>query len=126
MPRCSPAAPPLPTRAHSPTAARMLMRYGVEPARGHDLGSLERVLCAGEVLNPPAWEWLQKEVLGDRVPVLDHMWQTETSGPIVANPYGLGLLPIKPGSSGIPMPGIEAAVLTLEGEPCGPDEKGIF
>jgi acetyl-CoA synthetase len=110
----------------SPTAARLLMRYGAEPARRYDLGSLERVLCAGEVLNPPAWEWLQKEVLDDRVPVLDHMWQTETSGPIVANPYGLALLPIKPGSSGIPLPGIEAAILTLEGEPCGPDEKGIF
>jgi acetyl-CoA synthetase len=110
----------------SPTAARLLMRYGTEPASRHDLSSVERVLCAGEVLNPPAWEWLQKEVFADRVPVLDHMWQTETSGPIVANPYGLALLPIKPGSSGIPLPGIDAAIMTPEGEPCGPDEKGIF
>ncbi|HEX2185285.1 MAG TPA: AMP-binding protein, partial [Chloroflexota bacterium] len=86
----------------SPTAVRLLMRYGSAPARGFDLGSLERVVCAGEVLNPPAWEWLQKEVLGDRIPVIDHMWQTETGGPIVGNPYGLGLLPIKPGSSGLP------------------------
>jgi acetyl-CoA synthetase len=110
----------------SPTAVRLLMRYGGAPARGFELGSLERVMCAGEVLNPPAWEWLQKEVLGDRVPVIDHMWQTETGGPIVGNPYGLGLLPIKPGSSGIPLPGIEAAIMTPEGEPCGPNEKGIF
>ncbi len=110
----------------SPTAARLLMRYGVDAARGHDLSSVERVVCAGEVLNPPAWEWLQKEVFADRIPVLDHMWQTETSGPIVANPYGLALLPIKPGSAGVPLPGIEAAVMTLEGEPCPPGEKGIF
>jgi acetyl-CoA synthetase len=110
----------------SPTAVRLLMRYGVEVARRHDLDSIERVVCAGEVLNPPAWEWLQKQVLGDRVPVLDHMWQTETSGPIIANPYGLGLLPIKPGSSGIVLPGIDGAVMTPEGEPCGPGEKGIF
>ena len=48
-------------------------------------------------------------------PVLDHMWQTETGGPIVANPYGLGLLPIKPGSGGIALPGIEASVITPEG-----------
>jgi acetyl-CoA synthetase len=110
----------------SPTAVRLLMRYGVEVAQRHDLDSVERVVCAGEVLNPPAWEWLQKQVLGDRVPVLDHMWQTETSGPIIANPYGLGMLPIKPGSSGILLPGIDGAVMTPEGEPCGPGEKGIF
>ena len=110
----------------SPTAVRLLMRYGVEPAQKHDLSSLDRVVCAGEVLNPPAWEWLQRDVLGDRVPVLDHMWQTETGGPIVANPYGLGLLPIKPGSGGIALPGIEASVITPEGVACGPNEKGIF
>jgi acetyl-CoA synthetase len=54
------------------------------------------------------------------------MWQTETSGPIFGNPYGLAMLPIKPGSSGIPLPGIEAAVMTPEGEPCPPGEKGIM
>src|SRR5581483_925313 len=110
----------------SPTAARLLMKYGAEPARAHDLGSLERVFCAGEVLNAPAWEWLQKDVLDDRIPVIDHMWQTETGGPIIGNPWGLGMLPIKPGSSGIPLPGIESEILTPEGEPCPPGEKGIF
>src|SRR5205823_2883610 len=59
----------------SPTAARLLMRYGAAPARKHDLSSLERVFCAGEVLNAPAWEWLQKEALEDKVPVIDHYWQ---------------------------------------------------
>jgi acetyl-CoA synthetase len=110
----------------SPTAVRLLLKYGTEPARAHDLSSLERIFCAGEVLNPPAWEWLQKEVLRDEVPVIDHMWQTETSGPIVGNPYGVGMLPIRPGSPGIPLPGIDAAVMTPEGQVCGPREKGIF
>ncbi len=110
----------------SPTGVRALMRYGEEAARGADLSSLERVFSAGEVLNAPAWEWLQKRVLDDRIPVVDHMWQTETGGPIFGNPYGLGLLPIKPGSSGIPLPGIEAAVMTAEGEPVDPGEKGIM
>src|SRR5438067_293096 len=110
----------------SPTAVRLLMKYGTEPAQGHDLSSLVRLFCAGEVLNPPAWEWLQKDVLGDRIPVIDHMWQTETSGPIVGNPYGVAMLPIKPGSPGIPLPGIEAGVMTPEGEDCGPGEKGVF
>jgi acetyl-CoA synthetase len=110
----------------SPTAIRMLMRAGVEPARRHDLGSVERVFSAGEVLNPPAWEWFQKEVFGNRVPVIDHMWQTETAGPMVGNPYGLGMLPIKPGSSGIALPGIQGRVVTPEGRPCATNEKGIF
>src|SRR5579864_170682 len=110
----------------SPTAVRMLMKYGTESARGFELGSVERVVCAGEVLNPPAWEWFQKDVFRDRVPVLDHMWQTETSGPIVANPYGVSMLPIKPGSSGIAVAGVEAAILSPDGEPCAPGEKGIF
>jgi acetyl-CoA synthetase len=110
----------------SPTAVRLLMRYGERHAAGRDLESLERVFCAGEVLNAPAWEWLQKTVLHDRVPVIDHMWQTETGGPIFGNPYGLGLLPIKPGSSGVPLPGIEATVLTPDGQPAAPGEKGIM
>jgi acetyl-CoA synthetase len=110
----------------SPTAARMLMRYGVEPARRHRLDSVTRVFCAGEVLNAPAWQWLQKEAFEDRVPVIDHMWQTETGGPVFGNPWGLGLLPIKPGSAGIPLPGIDATVVSSEGRPCAPGEKGIM
>jgi acetyl-CoA synthetase len=110
----------------SPTAVRLLMRYGAQHAQGHNLASLERVFCAGEVLNAPAWEWLQNEALGDRIPVIDHMWQTETGGPIFGNPYGLGLLPIKAGSAGVPLPGIEAAILTPEGQPVPTGEKGIM
>jgi acetyl-CoA synthetase len=110
----------------SPTAVRLLMRYGDEYARPYDLSSLERVFCAGEVLNAPAWAWLQQEVLRDRVPVIDHMWQTETGGPVFGNPYGVAMLPIKPGSAGIPLAGIEAAVVDAEGQPCGPGEKGVM
>jgi acetyl-CoA synthetase len=109
----------------SPTAVRLLMRYGEDPARKFDLSSLERVFCAGEVLNAPAWEWLQKRVLDDRIPVIDHMWQTETAGPVFGNPYGLAMLPIKPGSAGIALPGIEAAVVAPDGKPCAPGEKGV-
>jgi acetyl-CoA synthetase len=109
----------------APTAVRMLMRYGEGPLGAVDHSYLERVFCAGEVLNAPAWEWLQKTVLKDRIPVIDHMWQTETGGPIFGNPYGLGMLPIKPGSATIPLPGIQAAVVSPEGTPCKPNEKGV-
>ncbi len=110
----------------SPTAVRLLMRYGDEPLSRVDHSRLERIFCAGEVLNAPAWEWLQNKMLKDRIPVVDHMWQTETGGPIFGNPYGISLLPIKAGSATIPLPGIEAAVMTPDGEPCGPNEKGIM
>ena len=110
----------------SPTAVRLLMRYGAEATRKSDVSSLERIVCAGEVLNAPVWEWLQKEVLEDRIPVIDHWWQTETGGSAMGNPYGLAMLPIKPGSAGIPLPGIEVAVMTPEGEPCAVGEKGIL
>ena len=110
----------------SPTAVRLLMKYGDEPLAQVDHDYLERVFCAGEVLNAPAWEWLQKKILKDKIPVIDHMWQTETGGPIFGNPYGLGLLPIKPGSATIPLPGIEAQVVSPEGESLPPNEKGIM
>jgi acetyl-CoA synthetase len=95
----------------APTAVRMLMQHGTEPAEGHDLSSLTRVFCAGETLNPPAWKWLQQDVLGDRVPVIDHMWQTETGVPLFANPWGLGVKEIRPGSGGLPMPGWDVAIV---------------
>jgi acetyl-CoA synthetase len=110
----------------SPTAVRLLMRYGEEPAKKCDLSSLERVLCAGEVLNAPAWDWLQNRLLKGRVPVIDHMWQTETAGPVFGNPYGIAMLPIKPGSAAIPLPGITCAVVGPDGQPCARGEKGIM
>jgi acetyl-CoA synthetase len=110
----------------SPTAIRTLMKYGDEPLRRVDHSRLERVVCAGEVLNAPALDWLQNRIFDGRIPVIDHMWQTETGGPVFGNPYGIGMLPIKPGSATIPLPGIEAAVVSPDGQPCGPGEKGIM
>ncbi len=110
----------------SPTGVRLLKRYGEEPARKSDLSSLERIVSAGEVLNAPAWEWLQKDIFDDKIPVIDHMWQTETGGPVFGNPYGIELMEIKPGSAGIPMAGLEYAIVTPEGEPLEDGEKGIM
>ncbi|MEM2902524.1 MAG: acetate--CoA ligase [Candidatus Bathyarchaeia archaeon] len=110
----------------SPTGIRALMKYGEEWPKKHDLTSLRLVVSAGEVLNPPAWEWLQKKVLDDRVPVIDHMWQTESSGPMVGNPYGICLMPIKPGSATIPLPGIDADIVDDSGKSLPPGVKGHF
>jgi len=110
----------------SPTGVRTLMKYGDEWPKKHDLNSVRLVVCAGEVLNPPAYEWLQKTVFEDRIPVIDHMWQTESSGPMVGNPYGIALLPIKPGSATIPLPGIDADVVDDDGESLPIGVKGNF
>ena len=110
----------------SPTAVRALMKYGDGPLASIDHCRVERVFSAGEVLNAPAWDWLQNTILGGRIPVIDHMWQTETSGPVFGNPYGLGMLPIKPGSATIPLPGIDAAVVRSDGTPCEVGEEGIM
>ena len=108
----------------APTAIRLLNRYGAEPSQGYDLTSVERIFSAGEPLNPPAWEMFQQDVFQGRVPVIDHWWQTETGGPVVGNPYGLGILPIKPGSASIPLPGYAMEVRRLDGTRCQPGEIG--
>ncbi|NIP67205.1 acetate--CoA ligase [Candidatus Bathyarchaeota archaeon] len=110
----------------SPTGARALMKHGDKWQKKRDLSSIEAVFCAGEVLNPPVWEWLQKKVFEGRVPVIDHMWQTESSGPMVGNPYGIVTLPIKPGSATIPLPGVDGDVVDDEGESLPVGVKGKF
>lgn len=111
----------------SPTGIRALIKFGIEQPRKHDLISVKRVVSAGEVLNPAAWKWMQEEAFEDRVPVIDHMWQTETGGPIIGNPYGLGMAVIKPGSSSFPTPGIIADVVDeKEGRSLEANEKGIL
>jgi len=110
----------------SPTGARALMKYGDEYPSKHNLSSVEFVACAGEVLNPAAWEWLQNKVFAGRIPVIDHMWQTETSGPLVGNPFGIALLPIKPGSAAIPLLGVDADIVDEEGRSLPAGIEGTF
>jgi acetyl-CoA synthetase len=110
----------------SPTGVRALMQYGDEYPKKHDLSSMRLVFCAGEVLNPPAWEWLQKRIFQDKIPVIDHMWQTETGGPIVGNPVGISQLPIKPGSATVPLPGVDADIVDEEGKSVPAGVEGTF
>ena len=111
----------------SPTGIRALNKFGIEQPRKHILSSVRRVVSAGEVLNPAAWKWMQEEAFEDKVPVIDHMWQTETGAAIIGNPYGLGMAVIKPGSSAFPTPGIVADVVDeKDGRSLGVNEKGIL
>jgi acetyl-CoA synthetase len=85
------------------------------------------IVVAGEVLNPAAWDWLQNKVFANRIPVLDHMWHTETGAAIVGNPYGLGMAPVKPGSATYAVPGVFLDIVSeKDGHSLGPNEKGVF
>ena len=94
----------------APTALRMLMKAGAERAAGHDLSALRFVASVGEPLNPEAVVWGQ-DVLG--LPIHDNWWQTETGGIMISN---YPSMPIRPGSMGRPLPGIEAALVARDGQ----------
>jgi acetyl-CoA synthetase len=89
----------------APTAIRMMMKLGAAAVRDHDLARLRFMASVGEPLNPEAVSW-GVEAFGQ--PFHDNWWQTETGGIMIANFLGL---PVKPGSMGLPLPGIEAAIV---------------
>jgi acetyl-CoA synthetase len=110
----------------SPTAIRMLMRYGEKWLKKHDLSSLEILGSVGEPINPEAWIWYYKNVGGERCPIVDTWWQTETGGFMISPAPGLVLVPLKPGSATLPLPGIEAEVVDENGKPTPPGVKGYL
>ncbi|HVD71490.1 MAG TPA: acetate--CoA ligase [Actinomycetota bacterium] len=98
----------------APTAVRAFMRWGTEHADKHDLTSLRLLGSVGEPINPEAWIWYWKVIGGERCPVVDTWWQTETGAILISPLPGLTLL--KPGSATFPFPGIAADVV---------DERGL-
>jgi acetyl-CoA synthetase len=108
----------------APTAIRAFMRWGDEfPAR-HDLSSLRLLGTVGEPINPEAWMWYRRVIGGERCPIVDTWWQTET-GAIMISPVP-GVTPTKPGSCTRPLPGIEADVVTRDGAPAAPNAGGFL
>ena len=106
----------------APTAMRMLRRFGIEHARRYDTSSLRYLFLAGEILDVPTWQW-SGEALNNR-PVIDHYWLTESGWPVVANPVGIELLPLKPGSPTRPVVGYDLAVVDDAGEPVPAGTQG--
>jgi propionyl-CoA synthetase len=99
----------------APTAFRAIKKEDPkgELAAQYDLSGFQYLFLAGERLDPETYRWAS-DLLG--IPVIDHWWQTETGWPIVANPAGIELLPIKPGSPTLPLPGWDVRVLDPEGK----------
>jgi acetyl-CoA synthetase len=101
----------------APTAIRAFMRWGTEYPAKHDLSSLRLLGSVGEPINPEAWIWYWKYIGGERCPVVDTWWQTET-GAILITPLP-GITPLKPGSATLPFPGILADVVDEQGRSVG-------
>ncbi len=99
----------------APTAIRSFMKQGNDVPAKHDMSSLRLLGSVGEPINPEAYVWYRHVIGGDRTPVVDTWWQTET-GMIMISPLP-GVTHGKPGSAMIPIPGVSADVVTEEGEP---------
>jgi len=108
----------------APTAIRSFIKWGRDWPRRHRLASLRLLGTVGEPINPEAWIWYREEIGKQRCPIVDTWWQTETGG-IMISPLP-GVTPTKPGSATRPFPGIEADVLTRDGQPVGPDQGGFL
>jgi acetyl-CoA synthetase len=108
----------------APTAIRTFIKWGDSWVKKHDLSSLRLLGTVGEPINPEAWIWYHKTIGGERCPIVDTWWQTETGG-ILISPVP-GAVATKPGSATLPLPGIAAEVVNREGKPVGANEGGLL
>jgi acetyl-CoA synthetase len=108
----------------APTAIRTFMKWGEEIPARFDLSSLRLLGTVGEPINPEAWIWYRRVIGGDRTPVVDTWWQTET-GAIMISPLP-GVTATKPGSATRPLPGISADVVGNDGVPVAPGGGGFL
>src|SRR5689334_21471940 len=97
----------------APTAIRTFIKWGDEWPKKHDMSSLRLLGTVGEPINPEAWMWYRDTIGGDRCPIVDTWWQTET-GNIMLTPIP-GAIATKPGSATRPFPGVVADIVTMEG-----------
>ena len=108
----------------APTTIRTFMKWGEQLPRAHDLSSIRLLGSVGEPINPEAWRWYHRVIGGDRAPVMDTWWQTETGGIMVSALPGLTTL--KPGSAQVPQPGVSVEVVDDEGNPLTGDTTGYL
>lgn len=106
----------------APTAIRAFIKWGDEHVDKHDLSSLRLLGTVGEGINPEAWMWYHKKIGGERCPIVDTWWQTETGG-IMLSPLP-GAISTKPGSCTKPLPGIIPAIVDEAGNPVEPGQGG--
>ncbi|HUY20566.1 MAG TPA: acetate--CoA ligase [Candidatus Binataceae bacterium] len=108
----------------APTAIRTFIKWGDAWVKKHDLSSLRLLGTVGEPINPEAWIWYHRVIGGERCPIVDTWWQTETGG-ILISPMP-GAVATKPGSATLPMPGVAADVVTRDGQPVAANQGGLL
>ncbi|MFM7530651.1 MAG: acetate--CoA ligase [Nodosilinea sp.] len=108
----------------APTAIRTFIKMGDALPKARNLSSLRLLGTVGEPINPEAWMWYHRVIGGERCPIVDTWWQTETGG-FMITPLP-GAIATKPGSATLPFPGILADVVDLEGNPVAPNEGGYL
>ena len=108
----------------APTAIRAFIKWGEHWPQKHDLSSLRLLGPVGEPINPEAWMWYREMIGKGRCPIVDTWWQTET-GAIMITPLP-GATPTKPGSGTLPFPGIDADVMTRDGQPVDANQGGYL
>jgi acetyl-CoA synthetase len=108
----------------APTAIRAFIKWGEQWPLKHDLSSLRLLGTVGEPINPEAWMWYRELIGKGRCPIVDTWWQTET-GSMMITPLP-GATPTKPGSGTKPFPGIEADIMTRDGQPVGDNQGGYL
>lgn len=108
----------------APTAIRSFMKTGREIPQARDLSSLRVLGSVGEPINPEAWMWYREVIGGNRCPIVDTWWQTET-GAIMISALP-GVTTTKPGSAQVPIPGIAIDVVTEDGVHVGPEAGGLL
>ncbi len=108
----------------APTTIQAFMKWGPEYPERHDLSSLRLLGSVGEPISPRPWQWYYDHVGDGACPVVDTWWQTETGGVTVTTLPGVK--PMKPGSAGPPLPGIDARVVDDDGEEVDPGQPGYL
>jgi acetyl-CoA synthetase len=110
----------------SPTAIRSFMRYGEEIYKKHDFSTIRLMHSVGEPINPEAFRWFFKLVGRDRIAFGSTWWMTETGGIMISHLPGLQLIPLKPGTNGMPLPGVDADVFDENGKPTNAGQRGYL
>ncbi|MDC0169771.1 acetate--CoA ligase [Candidatus Nitrosopelagicus sp.] len=108
----------------TPTALRMLIKFGDDIPNSFNLSTLRLLGTVGEPINPEVWKWYFNVIGKKKCPIIDTWWQTETGGMLISPLPGIETIPLKPGSATLPIPGLNIEVVDEDGNEVEPETKG--
>ena len=108
----------------TPTALRMLMKFGDDIPNSFNLSTLRLLGTVGEPINPEVWKWYFNVIGKKKCPIIDTWWQTETGGMLISPLPGIETIPLKPGSATLPIPGLNIEVVDEDGNEVESETKG--